>query len=37
VAALKSLADEGQLEHQKVADALKKYGLDPNKPNPMTV
>jgi pyruvate dehydrogenase E1 component len=37
VAALKSLADEGQVEHQKVADALKKYGLDPNKPNPMTV
>jgi pyruvate dehydrogenase E1 component len=37
VAALKSLADEGQMEHQKVADALKKYGLDPNKPNPMTV
>ncbi len=37
VAALKSLADEGQIESQKVADALKKYGLDPNKPNPMTV
>jgi pyruvate dehydrogenase E1 component len=37
VAALKSLADEGQIEHKKVAEALKKYGLDPKKPNPMTV
>jgi len=31
------LADEGQIKHQVVADAMKKYGLDPNKPNPMTV
>jgi len=37
VAALKTLADEGQIEHKKVAEALKKYGLDPKKPNPMTV
>ncbi len=37
VAALKALADDGQIEHAKVADALKKYGLDPKKPNPMTV
>ena len=37
VAALKTLADEGQIKHQVVADAMKKYGLDPNKPNPMTV
>ena len=37
VAALKTLADEGQIEHQKVAEAIKKYGLDPKKPNPMTV
>ena len=37
VAALKTLADEGQIDHKKVAEALKKYGLDPNKPNPMTV
>ncbi|MFM8461346.1 MAG: pyruvate dehydrogenase (acetyl-transferring), homodimeric type, partial [Polynucleobacter victoriensis] len=29
VAALKTLADEGQIEHQKVAEAIKKYGLDP--------
>lgn len=37
VAALKTLADDGQIEHKKVAEALKKYGLDPKKPNPMTV
>ena len=37
VAALKALADEGQLDKAKVAEAIKKYGLDPSKPNPMTV
>ena len=37
VASLKALADEGAIECAKVAEALKKYGLDANKPNPMTV
>ena len=37
VASLKALADEGAIERAKVAEALKKYGLDANKPNPMTV
>ncbi len=37
VAALKTLADEGQIDHKKVAEAIKKYDLDPKKPNPMTV
>ena len=37
VASLKALADEGAIDRAKVADALKKYGLDANKPNPMTV
>jgi len=37
VAALKALADEGQIERSKVAEAIAKYGLDVNKPNPMTV
>jgi pyruvate dehydrogenase E1 component len=37
VAALKTLANEGQIEHKKVAEAIKKYSLDPKKPNPMTV
>ena len=37
VAALKALADEGTLPASKVADAMKKYGLDPAKPAPWTV
>jgi pyruvate dehydrogenase E1 component len=37
VAALKALADEGEIDRAKVAEAIKKYGLDPNKPNPMVV
>jgi pyruvate dehydrogenase E1 component len=37
VAALKALADEGTLPMQKVAEAIKKYGIDPNKPNPAAV
>ncbi|AJC22015.1 pyruvate dehydrogenase (acetyl-transferring), homodimeric type [Pandoraea pulmonicola] len=37
VAALKALADEGTLPASKVAEAIAKYNLDPNKPNPMTV
>jgi pyruvate dehydrogenase E1 component len=37
VAALKSLADEGAIDAKVVADAIKKYGLDPNKPNPVTL
>ncbi|WP_153100752.1 pyruvate dehydrogenase (acetyl-transferring), homodimeric type [Paraburkholderia hayleyella] len=37
VAALNALADEGTIERSVVAEALKKYNLDPAKPNPMTV
>jgi pyruvate dehydrogenase E1 component len=36
VAALKSLAEEGKIPAQTVADAIAKYGIDPNKPNPVT-
>jgi len=36
VAALKSLADEGALPASKVAEAIKKYGINPDKPNPVT-
>ncbi len=36
VAALKSLADEGVIATSVVADAVAKYGIDPNKPNPVT-
>ncbi len=37
VAALKALADEGEIPAKKVADAVKKYGIDPEKPNPLSV
>ncbi len=37
LAALKALADEGQIEHAKVAAAVVSLGLDPDKPNPLTV
>ncbi len=37
VAALRALAEDGQVKPAKVAEALKKYGLDPNKPNPVGV
>ena len=36
VAALKSLAEEGKIPAQVVQDAIAKYGIDPNKPNPVT-
>ncbi len=37
VAALKALADDGAVKPALVADAIKKYGIDPGKPNPVTV
>ena len=37
VAALKALADEGTVQATVVAEAIKKYGLDPEKPNPAKV
>jgi pyruvate dehydrogenase E1 component len=37
IAALKALADEGTLKASVVADAIRKYGIDPNKPSPVTV
>ncbi len=37
VAALKALADEGALPAAKVAEAMRKYALDPSKPAPWTV
>ncbi|MBI3096247.1 MAG: pyruvate dehydrogenase (acetyl-transferring), homodimeric type [Rhodocyclales bacterium] len=37
VAALSALAEDGALKREKVAEAIKKYGLDPNKPNPVKV
>jgi len=37
LAALKALADEGQVPAAKVAEAITKYRIDPEKPNPVTV
>jgi pyruvate dehydrogenase E1 component len=37
VAALKALADDGTIERSKVAEAIARYGIDVNKPNPTTV
>jgi len=36
VAALRALADEGKIEKSVVAQAIAKYGIDANKPNPVT-
>ena len=37
LSALKALADDGTIDRSKVAEAIAKYGIDVNKPNPMTV
>jgi pyruvate dehydrogenase E1 component len=37
VAALSSLAEEGTVSASVVADAIAKYGIDPDKPDPTTV
>ncbi|OAD22749.1 hypothetical protein THIOM_001436 [Candidatus Thiomargarita nelsonii] len=37
VAALKGLVDMGELPASKVMEAIQKYELDADKPNPITV
>jgi len=37
ISALRALADEGAVPMAKVGEAIKKYGIDVNKPNPVTV
>ena len=37
VKALYALAEDGSLPHKTVAEAIKKYGLDTEKPNPLSV
>jgi pyruvate dehydrogenase E1 component len=37
VAALKALADEGKLDVATVKGAIERFGIDPDKPNPVTV
>ena len=37
IAALKALADEGMIPIAKVNEAIKKYDIDPDRPDPVTV
>jgi pyruvate dehydrogenase E1 component len=37
VAALKALADDGKVPAAKVAEAIQKYDIDPEAPDPWTV
>jgi pyruvate dehydrogenase E1 component len=37
LAALSALADSGEIARSTVAEALRKYEIDPRKPNPVTV
>jgi pyruvate dehydrogenase E1 component len=37
VAALKALCDDGEIDSKVVQQAIVKYGIDPEKPNPVTV
>jgi pyruvate dehydrogenase E1 component len=36
LAALKSLADDGMLDMATVVNAVQRFGIDPDKPNPVT-
>jgi pyruvate dehydrogenase E1 component len=37
IATLKALADDGKLDRATVSSAIEKFGIDPEKPNPVTV
>jgi pyruvate dehydrogenase E1 component len=37
LAALNTLAKEGNIQLEEVGKAIKKYGIDPEKPNPKNV
>ncbi|MCC7279813.1 MAG: hypothetical protein IT487_16060, partial [Chromatiaceae bacterium] len=37
VTALKALADEGEIPASRVQEAIDKYRIDPEKPNPARV
>jgi pyruvate dehydrogenase E1 component len=37
IAALKALAESGEVKARTVSEAIGKYGIDPNKPDPTTV
>lgn len=37
IAVLQALADDGQMPQSKVAEAIKDYGIDPDKPDPVGI
>ncbi|MBC7802932.1 MAG: pyruvate dehydrogenase (acetyl-transferring), homodimeric type, partial [Candidatus Parcubacteria bacterium] len=37
ITALKALAESGEVKAKTVTEAIRKYGIDPNKPDPTTV
>ena len=37
ITALKALADDGVLDHETVAQAIQKYGINPDRPDPVTL
>ena len=37
VASLKALAEEGRLSTEKINEAIKKYNIDQNKPEPTSI
>lgn len=37
VSALKALADDGKIDQKTVTQAIKKYGIDADKPDPVTL
>jgi pyruvate dehydrogenase E1 component len=37
ITALKALADDGKINKQTVTDAMQAFGIDPEKPNPLSV
>jgi pyruvate dehydrogenase E1 component len=37
VAALKALADDGKVDVRTVTKAMQAFGIDPEKPNPLSV
>ena len=37
VTALKALADDKMLDQKTVVDAIEKYGIDPDRPDPVTL
>ena len=37
ITTLQALADDGALDSKTVADAIEKYGIDPDKPDPVTL